>query len=193
MLTTEEDNLSGPICTGHNQHTHIGNPRQPELNSRVPRVHPPSQAQLEGCHSELNSRNAISRIQNQQPKAAAAKSPGGEHIPPGTAASRPPGGGHVPPGTMHMKRHVNPRVYGSKSGWENRRKEKEDIGGQGKACESQGEVKENLETAWRRMNCRQAAHVVTLIFLGLRMIRLAIGSEPPGAVLLLLFFSILIG
>ncbi|QCD92829.1 hypothetical protein DEO72_LG5g898 [Vigna unguiculata] len=51
-------NLSGPIRTGHNQHTHIGNTRQPELNSRVPRVHPPSRAQLEGCHSELNSRNA---------------------------------------------------------------------------------------------------------------------------------------
>ncbi|QCD96886.1 hypothetical protein DEO72_LG6g1596 [Vigna unguiculata] len=41
----------------HNQHTHTGNTRQPELNSRVPRVHPPSRAQVEGCHSELNSRN----------------------------------------------------------------------------------------------------------------------------------------
>ncbi|QCD92842.1 hypothetical protein DEO72_LG5g911 [Vigna unguiculata] len=39
-------------------HTHTGNTRQPELNSRVPRVHPPSRAQLERCHSELNSRNA---------------------------------------------------------------------------------------------------------------------------------------
>ncbi|QCE00340.1 hypothetical protein DEO72_LG7g1630 [Vigna unguiculata] len=56
--TTEEGNLFGPIRTGHNQHTHTGNTRQPELNSRVPRVHPPSRAQLEGCHSELNSRNA---------------------------------------------------------------------------------------------------------------------------------------
>ncbi|QCD78578.1 hypothetical protein DEO72_LG1g2214 [Vigna unguiculata] len=55
-LFTEEGNLSGPIHTGHNQHTHTGNTRQPELNSRVPRVHPPSRAQLEGCHSELNSR-----------------------------------------------------------------------------------------------------------------------------------------
>ncbi|QCE04139.1 hypothetical protein DEO72_LG8g2172 [Vigna unguiculata] len=60
--TTEEGNLSGPIRTGHirtghNQLTHTGNTRQPELNSRVPHVHPPSQAQLEGCHSELNSRN----------------------------------------------------------------------------------------------------------------------------------------
>ncbi|QCD86053.1 hypothetical protein DEO72_LG3g574 [Vigna unguiculata] len=45
---TEKDNLSGPIRTGHNQHTHTGNTRQPELNSRVPRVHPPSRAQLEG-------------------------------------------------------------------------------------------------------------------------------------------------
>jgi len=57
-LFTKEGNLSGPIRTGHNQHTHTDNTRQPELNSRVPRVHPPSQAQLEGCHSELNSRNA---------------------------------------------------------------------------------------------------------------------------------------
>ncbi|QCE04177.1 hypothetical protein DEO72_LG8g2210 [Vigna unguiculata] len=54
---TEEDNLSGPIRTGHNQHTHTGNTRQPELNSRVPRVRPPSRAQLEACHSELNARN----------------------------------------------------------------------------------------------------------------------------------------
>ncbi|QCE00579.1 hypothetical protein DEO72_LG7g1869 [Vigna unguiculata] len=58
QLIIEEDNLSGPIRTGHNQHTHTGNTRQPELNSRVPRVHLPSQAQLEGCHSEFNSRNA---------------------------------------------------------------------------------------------------------------------------------------
>ncbi|QCE06370.1 hypothetical protein DEO72_LG9g1382 [Vigna unguiculata] len=56
---TEEGNLSGPIRTGHNQHTHTGNTRQPELNSRVPRVHPPSRARLEGCHSELNSRNNV--------------------------------------------------------------------------------------------------------------------------------------
>ncbi|QCD94150.1 hypothetical protein DEO72_LG5g2230 [Vigna unguiculata] len=44
--------------TQADRHTHIGNTRQPELNSRVPRVHPPSRAQLEGCHSELNLRNA---------------------------------------------------------------------------------------------------------------------------------------
>ncbi|QCE11333.1 hypothetical protein DEO72_LG10g2566 [Vigna unguiculata] len=55
--TTKEGNLTGPIRTGHNQHTHTGNTRQPKLNSRVPRVHSPSRAQLEGCHSELNSRN----------------------------------------------------------------------------------------------------------------------------------------
>jgi len=29
-----------------------GNTRQPELNSRVPRDHSASRAQLEGCHSE---------------------------------------------------------------------------------------------------------------------------------------------
>ncbi|QCD79539.1 hypothetical protein DEO72_LG1g3181 [Vigna unguiculata] len=57
-LTTEKGNLSGPICTSHNQHTHTGNTLQPELNSRVPRVRPPSRAQLERCHSELNLRNA---------------------------------------------------------------------------------------------------------------------------------------
>jgi len=54
---TEEGNLFGLIRIGHNQHTHIGNTRQPKLNSRVPRVHSPSRAQLEGCHFELNSRN----------------------------------------------------------------------------------------------------------------------------------------
>jgi len=64
--TTEEGNLPGPIRTGHNQHTHTGNTRQPELNSRVPRVHPPSRAQLEGCHSELNSRDTF-RAQLKEP------------------------------------------------------------------------------------------------------------------------------
>ncbi|QCD78478.1 hypothetical protein DEO72_LG1g2111 [Vigna unguiculata] len=57
-LITEEGNPFALIRTGHNQNTHTGNTRQPERNSRVPRVHPPSRAQLEGCHSELNSRNA---------------------------------------------------------------------------------------------------------------------------------------
>ncbi|QCD79374.1 hypothetical protein DEO72_LG1g3013 [Vigna unguiculata] len=57
--TTEEGNLVGPVCTGHNQHIHTGNTRKPELNSRVPRVHLPSRAQLEGCHSKLNSRNVM--------------------------------------------------------------------------------------------------------------------------------------
>ena len=52
QLITEEVNLSGPIRTGHNQHIHTGNTRQTELNSRFPHVHPPSRAQLEGCHSE---------------------------------------------------------------------------------------------------------------------------------------------
>jgi len=52
QLTTEEGNLFGPIRIGHNQHTHTGSTGQPELNSRVPYVHPPSRAQLEGCHSE---------------------------------------------------------------------------------------------------------------------------------------------
>ncbi|QCD87282.1 hypothetical protein DEO72_LG3g1816 [Vigna unguiculata] len=58
LATIKEDNLFGPIRIGHNQHTHTSNTRQPDLNSRVPRVHPSSRAQLEGCHSELNSRNA---------------------------------------------------------------------------------------------------------------------------------------
>jgi len=58
QLNTEEGNLSRPIRTGHNQHTHTGNTRQHQLNSRVLRVHPPSRAELEGCHSELNLRNA---------------------------------------------------------------------------------------------------------------------------------------
>jgi len=49
--TTEEGNLSGPIRTGHNQHTHTGNTRQPE-------------PQLKGssCSSAIpshNSRDAI--------------------------------------------------------------------------------------------------------------------------------------
>jgi len=30
QLHTKEENLSGPICTNHNSHTHTGNTRQPE-------------------------------------------------------------------------------------------------------------------------------------------------------------------
>jgi len=52
QLITEEGNLSRPICTSNNQHTHTNNTRQPELNLSVPCVHLPSQAQVEGCHSE---------------------------------------------------------------------------------------------------------------------------------------------
>ncbi|QCE10565.1 hypothetical protein DEO72_LG10g1795 [Vigna unguiculata] len=67
----EVGNPSRPIRTGHNQHTHTGNTRQPELNSRVPRVHPPSRAQLEKCHVlnpylELNSRDMF-RAQVKEP------------------------------------------------------------------------------------------------------------------------------
>jgi len=57
QLVTKEGNPSRPIHTRHNQYTHTGNTRQPELNSKVPRVHLPSRAQLEGCHSELNLKN----------------------------------------------------------------------------------------------------------------------------------------
>ena len=133
QLTTEEGNLSGPIHTGHNQHTHTDNTRQPEINSRVPHVHPPSRAQLEGCHSEPNSRNATCltpipsstqgtlasrplkypkslvdhacRTSNQ--RLLQQKLPGGGHVPPGAAASRLPGGGRVPPGA---KRFRNPNA-----------------------------------------------------------------------------------
>ncbi|QCD93004.1 hypothetical protein DEO72_LG5g1074 [Vigna unguiculata] len=56
-LIAKEGNPYGPIRTGHNQHTHTDNTHQHELNSRVPHVHPSSRAQLEGCHSKLNSRN----------------------------------------------------------------------------------------------------------------------------------------
>jgi len=37
-------------------------------------------------------------MQNQQPKAAAAKSPSGGHVPPGVVASKPPGEGYIPLG-----------------------------------------------------------------------------------------------
>jgi len=49
--TTEEGNLSGPIRTGHNQHTHTSNTRQPE-----------PQLQGSSCSSAIpshNSRDAI--------------------------------------------------------------------------------------------------------------------------------------
>jgi len=39
-----------------------------------------------------------------------------------------------------------------------------------------------LKIAWRRMHCRQAAHVVAPNFLGFHMICLAVGSDPPGTV-----------
>ncbi|QCE10401.1 hypothetical protein DEO72_LG10g1631 [Vigna unguiculata] len=49
--TTEEDNLSGPIRTGHNQHTHTGHTRQPE-------------PQLKGfsCSSAIPSHNSREAI-----------------------------------------------------------------------------------------------------------------------------------
>ncbi|QCD94309.1 hypothetical protein DEO72_LG5g2392 [Vigna unguiculata] len=111
--TTEEGNLTGPILTGHNQHTHTGNTCQPELNSRVPRDHPPSRAQLEDAipsstrgmyvlnpYLELNSRDTVHQL-----GLTAAKSPSGGHIPLGATASRPPGGGHVPPGAERLVNH----------------------------------------------------------------------------------------
>ncbi|QCE04010.1 hypothetical protein DEO72_LG8g2042 [Vigna unguiculata] len=58
QLVTKEGSPCRPIHTRHNQYTHTDNTRQPELNSKVPRVHLPSRAQLEGCHSELNLKNA---------------------------------------------------------------------------------------------------------------------------------------
>jgi len=68
QLITEEGNPFGPICIGHNQHTHTGNTRQPELNSRVAIPSStrgmPFRAQLEECHvlnpyPELNSRDTF--------------------------------------------------------------------------------------------------------------------------------------
>ncbi|QCD93769.1 hypothetical protein DEO72_LG5g1845 [Vigna unguiculata] len=97
QLTTVEGNLSRPIRIGHNQHTHTSNTRQPKLNSRVLRVHPPFRAQLEGCHSELNSRNVTCLTPTRE---GIPKSPGGGHVPPSVATSRSPGRGHVPPSAL---------------------------------------------------------------------------------------------
>jgi len=85
QLITENDNLSRPIRTGHNQHTHTGNTRQPELNSRVPRFHSPYRAHLEGYVPSHNSKNTSkltfeaslkpcrSRTQRQQPNIVATR------------------------------------------------------------------------------------------------------------------------
>jgi len=47
QLITEEGNLSGLICTGHNQHTHTDNTRQPE-----------PQLKSSSCSSAISSHNS---------------------------------------------------------------------------------------------------------------------------------------
>ena len=101
QLITKESNPFEPIRTGHNQHTHTGhnqhthtdNTRQPELNSRVPRVHSPSRAQLKGhvpSSTEGTKQSHLWSITKslidhacriQQLGLIAAKSPSGGHIP----------------------------------------------------------------------------------------------------------------
>jgi len=46
-LITNEGNLSGPICTGHNQHTHTSNTRQPK-----------PQLKCSSCSSAIPSHNS---------------------------------------------------------------------------------------------------------------------------------------
>jgi len=56
--TTEEGNLSGPIRTGHNQHTHTSNTRQPEPQLKEYHVlNPYPEPQLKGYVPSHNSRN----------------------------------------------------------------------------------------------------------------------------------------
>ncbi|QCD82448.1 hypothetical protein DEO72_LG2g2786 [Vigna unguiculata] len=49
--TTEEDNPSGPIRTGHNQHTHTGTLANPSHNSRFLVFIRYPEPQLKGSHS----------------------------------------------------------------------------------------------------------------------------------------------
>jgi len=48
------------------------------------------------------------------------------------------------------------------------------------------------ETAWRHMNCRQAAHVFAPSFLGFQTIRLAAESDPLGDVFIVAVFLVLV-
>ncbi|QCD86882.1 hypothetical protein DEO72_LG3g1411 [Vigna unguiculata] len=96
-LITEEGNLSGSIRNGHNQHTHTDNTRQPELNSRVPRVHLPSRARLEGCHSEINSRNVTCLTPIPSSTQEIRSEPQRKEQRQALPASRPPGREYVPP------------------------------------------------------------------------------------------------
>jgi len=57
-LNTEEGNLSGPIRTSHNSHTHTGNTRQPEPQLKECHVfNPYLEPQLKGYVMSHNSRN----------------------------------------------------------------------------------------------------------------------------------------
>jgi len=64
--TIEESNLSGPIRTGHNQHTHIGNTRHPELNSRNAILSSTRGMYVFNPYPELNSRDTF-RAQLKEP------------------------------------------------------------------------------------------------------------------------------
>jgi len=59
QLITEEANLSGPICTGHNQHTHTGNTHQSE-----------PQLKSSSCSSAILSHNSRDDILSQSSRDA---------------------------------------------------------------------------------------------------------------------------
>ena len=129
--TIEEDNLSRPIRTGHNQHTHIGNTRQPELqlkssscssvipghNSRyvIPShnwrnttcFNPYPEPQLkehQQSHLWSITKSLIDhayRINN--PRLQQQNRLAGDTYRQVLPASRPPSGGHVPQGTKRLK------------------------------------------------------------------------------------------
>ncbi|QCD83795.1 hypothetical protein DEO72_LG2g4142 [Vigna unguiculata] len=100
--TTEEGNLSGPIRTGHNQHTHTGNTRQPE-----PQLKGPSCSSAISSHNSRdaipshNSRNTTYIIRTQS--CSSIDRLAGDTCRQALPTPRPPGGCRVPPGAQRPK------------------------------------------------------------------------------------------
>ncbi|QCE03741.1 hypothetical protein DEO72_LG8g1766 [Vigna unguiculata] len=92
--TTEEGNLSGPIRTGHNQHTHTGHTRQPE-------------PQLKGfsCSSAIPSHNSRDVIPSHNSRNTTCLTPIPSHNSRDTFRATTQGTPATPP----LKHHQKPR------------------------------------------------------------------------------------
>ncbi|QCE14515.1 hypothetical protein DEO72_LG11g1516 [Vigna unguiculata] len=107
--TTEEGNLSGPIRTGHNPHTHTGNTRKPEPQLKGPSCSSaiPSHNSRDAIPSH-NSRNTtcLTPISSHNSRDTSISRLAGDTCRQALPAPRPPGGCRVLPGAQHLKIHL---------------------------------------------------------------------------------------